>query len=121
MATLTEAERARAQQGEFLRQLGAHAIGVEPADMVTDEEASGKAGAAGKASNSNTADTRNRSTSRGGRSNVQMPKSAGEFVVIAYFEEAPNEPLPDTLEVRSGNKRLKVPLAIRFAPRFRLE
>lgn len=121
MATLTEAERARAQQAEFLRQLGAHAIGVEPVDNVPDEEANGTAGSAGKAWKSNTADTRRRSTSRGGRSNVQRRNRNSDFAVIAYFEEAPKEPLPETLEVRSGNRRLHVPLTLRLAPRFRLE
>lgn len=93
MATLTDAERARAQKAEFLRALGAHAIGVEPVDDLTDEEAEGTAGM----------------------------RETTEFAVIAYFEEAPKEPLPETLEVRSGNRRLKVPLALRLAPRFRLE
>jgi hypothetical protein len=98
MATLTDAERARAQKAEFLRQLGAHAISVEPVANLTDEEAKGAAG----------------------RSNVQRRKTA-EFAVIAYFEEAPKEPLPETLEVWSGNRRLRVPLALRLAPRFQLE
>jgi hypothetical protein len=120
VATLTDAERARAQKAEFLRQLGAHAISVEPVDNLTDEEAKGTAGAAGRARKANTAELGKRSTSQGGGSNAQKRKIA-EFAVIAYFEEAPKEPLPETLEVRSGNRRLKVPLALRVAPRFRLE
>jgi hypothetical protein len=92
MATLTDAERARAQKAEFLRQLGAHAISVEPVENLTDEE---------------TTRTAKRKTA--------------EFAVIAYFEEPPEEPLPETLEVRHGNRRLRVPLALRLAPRFRLE
>jgi hypothetical protein len=121
MATLTEAERARAQKAEFLRRLGAHAIGVELVDNVTDEEAKRTTGAAGTARKSNTAETRKRSTSRGGRSNMQRPNRNSEFAVIAYFEEAPTGPLPDTLEVRSGNRRVHVPLTLRLAPRFQLE
>jgi hypothetical protein len=120
MATLTDAERARAQKAEFLRQLGAHAISVEPVDNLTDQETKGTAGTAGKAGKANTDEIAERSTSRGGRSNVHRRKTA-DFAVIAYFEEAPKEPLPETLEVRSGNRRLKVPLALRLAPRFRLE
>jgi hypothetical protein len=120
MATLTDAERARAQKAEFLRQLGAHAISVEPVDNLTDEEAKGTADAAGKARKANTDEVGTRSTSRGGRSNEQRRKTA-EFAVIAYFEEAPKEPLPETLEVRRGNRRLRVPLALRLAPKFRLE
>src|SRR5688572_17134473 len=115
MATLTDAERARAQKAEFLRQLGAHAIGVEPVDNATEREAKRTAGAAGKSRKSNTADARKRSTSRGGTSNVHTPKRNSEFAVIAYFEEAPKEPLPETLEIRSGNRRLRVPLALRLA------
>lgn len=121
MATLAEAERARAQKGEFLRRLGAHAIGVEPVDNVPDEESKRTAHAASKASKVNTTETPRRSTSRGGRSHVQRPNRNSDFAVIAYFEEAPKEPLPDTLEVRSGNRRLQVPLTLRLAPRFRLE
>jgi hypothetical protein len=98
MATLTQAERARAQKAEFLRQLGAHAISVEPVDSLTDAEIK----------------------SAGGGSDARRRKAAG-FAVIAYFEEAPKEPLPETLEVRSGNRRLQVPLALRLAPRFQLE
>jgi hypothetical protein len=120
MATLTDAERARAQKAEFLRQLGAHAISVEPVDNLSDEEANGLASAAGKSRKANTDAMGKKSTSRGSRSNAQRRKSP-EFAVIAYFEEAPKEPLPETLEVRSGNRRLKVPLALRLAPRFRLE
>jgi hypothetical protein len=120
MATLTDAERARAQKAEFLRQLGAHAISVEPVDNLTDEEAKGTAGEAGKARKANAAGIGKRSTSRGNRSNVQTRKTA-DFAVIAYFEEAPKEPLPETLEVWSGKRRLKVPLGFRLAPRFRLE
>ncbi len=97
MATLDEAERARAQKAKFLRQLGAHAIGVEP-------RASARATARRT--------TKTKSRQKGGEE---------DFVVIAYFDEEPKKPPPEHLEVRSGGRTLKVPLAVRRAARFQLE
>ena len=87
MASLNEAERARQQQSEYLRKLGAHAIAVEPVK------------------------TRPR----------KRDHSGGGFVVVAYFDRKPADPLPESLEVRSGKKRMKVPLTLRLAPKFQLE
>jgi hypothetical protein len=87
MASLNEAERAREQQSEYLRELGAHAIGIEPLK------------------------SRSRKKERAGQ----------RFVVVAYFDQKPAHQLPESLEVQSGKKKLKVPLMLRLAPRFQLE
>jgi hypothetical protein len=93
---------------------------VEPLENLTDEETKGSARLPGKARKANTDEMiGKRSTDRRGSSNVHRRKTE-EFAVIAYFEEAPEEPVPETLEIRSGNRRLRVPLALRLAPKFRL-
>ena len=70
MASEKEANRAREQHSDFLRQLGAHSIAVDEI------------------------------------------KSRGEksFAVVAFFARKPAEPLPETLEVTSGKRKLAVPL-----------
>jgi hypothetical protein len=87
MASLNEAEKAREQQSEYLRNLGAHAIAVEPVKARPRKE----------------------------------EQAGGGFVVVAYFDRKPAHPLPESLEVKSGKKRMKVPLMLRLAPKFQLE
>jgi hypothetical protein len=47
-------------------------------------------------------------------------KGAGTFAVIASFEKKPKE-APKTLEVRKGNRTLKVPLVVRVEEKYKLE
>lgn len=81
MASEREANLARELRSEFLRELGAHAIGVDE-------------------------------VRRGGEKT---------FAVVAYFEEKPAEPLPKTLEVKSGNRTFEVPLVLKVEEKFRPE
>lgn len=81
MSSEREANLARERYSEFLRELGAHAIGVDE-------------------------------VRRGGEKT---------FAVVAYFEEKPAEPLPKTLEVKSGKRTFEVPLALKVEEKFRPE
>lgn len=80
MASQKEANLAREQYSDSLRDMGAHAIAVDEV----------------KHDNSST------------------------FAVIASFEAHPGE-TPDTLDVKSGRKRVKVPLVVRVAEKFKPE
>jgi hypothetical protein len=43
------------------------------------------------------------------------------FAVVAHVEREPDEPPPGSLEVESGGKKKKVPLAVRVSPMAQLE
>lgn len=81
MASEKEANMAREQYSEFLRDLGAHAIAVDEIKR----------------------------------------KGEKTFGVIAFVPEKPDKPIPDMLEVTSGKRTLKVPLAVRVEEKFKPE
>jgi hypothetical protein len=43
------------------------------------------------------------------------------FGVIAYYEEEPSDPVPDSLEIEHGGDKKSVPLATVITPRATLE
>jgi hypothetical protein len=50
---------------------------------------------------------------------VDKPKGQGEagFAVIAFFERQPSKTIPQTLEIRTGQKTLEVPLVVEIMKR----
>lgn len=72
LASEKEANLARQQHSDCLRQLGAHSIGV---DKIKGKGATG-------------------------------------FAVIAFFERKPSKAVPQTLETKSGQRTLGVPLIV---------
>lgn len=97
MARLRDAERAREDSSEQLRQLGAHAISVE-------EE--------GEAESASGAPT-SKSTSHA--------PSKQSYVVVAYFENEPPSSVPEHLEVQAGKKTMTVPLKTKRSETFHIE
>lgn len=45
---------------------------------------------------------------------VDEVKGKEGFAVIAYFEKEPSKKIPETLEVKSGNRTVEVPLVVRL-------
>jgi hypothetical protein len=43
------------------------------------------------------------------------------FAVIAFCEREPAKPVPAELEIKSGGKKKKIPLAVRITPMAKLE
>jgi hypothetical protein len=70
MASEKEANRARAEHSEFLKNLGAHSIGIEEIKL----------------------------------------KGAKGFAVVAFFDRKPEKGIPQSLNIKIGNRRLAVPL-----------
>jgi hypothetical protein len=77
VANEREANLARQQHSDSLRQLGAHSIGV---DKLKGRGTTG-------------------------------------FAVIAFFERKPSKAIPQTLETRSGQRKLDVPLVVEIMKR----
>jgi len=77
MATEKEANLARQQHSNLLRQLGAHSIGV----------------------------------------NESKRKGETGYTVIAYFERKPSKTIPQTLEIKSGQRKITVPLSVQIMKR----
>jgi len=98
MASLNDAERAREQTSELLRELGAHAISVE------EEPAEAPDGGA-----------------PGGGVPARRHRRRRGFAVVAWFSEEPPATLPEHLEVRVGTRTKAVPLRARRSERFRAE
>jgi hypothetical protein len=97
VATLKDAERARSDSAEQLRELGAHAISVEEeesADEPNETEVSDSTSA--------------------------RPKKS-QYVVVAYFEEDPPPTMPESLQVQAGRKTRDVPLKAKRSERFQIE
>lgn len=80
MATEREANLAREQYSDALRQLGAHALAVDTVKQKGEET----------------------------------------FAVIGSFEKKPVK-APQTLELKSGRRTVKVPLVVRVEPKYQLE
>jgi hypothetical protein len=53
---------------------------------------------------------------------VDLLKRGGKsFGVVAVVEKEPSEPVPDSLEIKSGKKTVEVPLTLLVSPKARLE
>lgn len=98
MASLTDAERAREQTSELLRELGAHAISVEE-----EPDGAPEGGVPG-----------------GGVLARRHRRRRG-FAVVAWFTGEPPATLPEHVEVRVGTRTKAVPLRARRSERFRAE
>ena len=48
-------------------------------------------------------------------------ESDEDFCVIAFVEQKPSEPVPKELEIESGGKKKKIPLALKITPMATLE
>ena len=95
MATLEDAELAREQQADDLRELGAHAISVE----LAPEEVPPRPNL--------------------GHSRSRRPHRES-YAVVAWFAGEPPE-LPDAVEVTRSGRKAKVPLRVRQEPVFQPE
>ena len=98
VATLKDAERARSDSAEQLRELGAHAISVEEEDEPAEEPNEPQAA----------------------ESPPPRPRKS-QYVVVAYFDEDPPPTMPETLQVQAGKKTRDVPLKAKRSERFQIE
>jgi len=112
MATLNEAEAARVDASEQLRQMGAHAVSVE--DEQPDEAA--------PVAPADAVDIAGPGTGEHEAAESARPKrKQRSYVVVAYFDHDPPDELPEQIEVQTGKRKRIVPLKARQSPRFRPE
>ena len=56
------------------------------------------------------------------RGGAKSKQASGEaFGVIVFVKEKPSEPVPKELEIESGGKKKKIPLAVKITPMATLE
>ena len=58
---------------------------------------------------------------RRGRGGKGKDESDEDFCVIAFVKQKPSEPVPKELEIESGGKKKKIPLALKITPMATLE
>lgn len=129
MASLRDAEQARAEASDLLRELGAHAISVEPdpgevplqpvATPVERTTAPTKAATTGPTTGPTKAATK---AEPGRGAGSAAPKSArhprSTYAVVAWFEGEPPDSVPAQIHVAHRRGTSAVPVKIRRAEAF---
>jgi hypothetical protein len=113
MASLKDAEQARSESADLLRDLGAHAISVEPDLEDLPTEPTGSAPAPAEPASSPT------------KVSSAKPKPASRrrirYAVVAWFDGEPPESVPSQIHVEHRRGSAAVPVKIRRSEPFRPE
>jgi hypothetical protein len=121
MASLKDAEQARTESADLLRDLGAHAISVEPdVEEVPAEPAAPTANPPSKPTASPTATTASSTKANSGKTKPASRRRT-KWSVVAWFDGDPPDAVPSEVHVAHRRGSAAVPVKVRRSEQFQPE